>query len=47
VKSPPPFKNRDFVTQRCWVDFGRGREKYILNHSVNHLVSHWDLIQAF
>lgn len=38
MKSPTPFKNRDFVTQRCWLDFGRNKEKYIINHSVNHLV---------
>jgi StAR-related lipid transfer protein 10 len=39
VRSPPPFKNRDFVTQRCWIDFGRNREKYVMNHSVNYIVS--------
>ena len=38
IKSPTPFKNRDFVTQRCWLDFGRNKEKYVINHSVNHLV---------
>ncbi|UJR36852.1 hypothetical protein I4U23_029565 [Adineta vaga] len=37
LKSPTPFKNRDFVTQRCWLDFGHNSEKYIINHSVNHL----------
>lgn len=36
VKSPKPFKNRDFVTQRCWLDYGEGRDKIIYNHSVNH-----------
>lgn len=32
----PPLMNRDFVTQRCWLD--QGKEKIILNHSVNHAV---------
>ncbi len=40
VKSPKPFRNRDFVTQRCWLDFGHNQEKYIINHSVNHLVDY-------
>ena len=38
VKSPKPFKNRDFVTQRCWLDFGVDNDKIIFNHSVNHAV---------
>jgi hypothetical protein len=38
IKSPKPFKNRDFVTQRCWLDFGENKDKIIFNHSVNHLV---------
>ncbi|CAF1013010.1 unnamed protein product [Rotaria sordida] len=37
MKSPAPFKNRDFVTQRAWFDYGRNQEKIIINHSVNHL----------
>jgi len=37
MKSPPPFKNRDFVTQRCWLDYGQNHDKMIINHSVNHL----------
>lgn len=31
---PKPLKNRDFLTQRSWKDFGS--EKIIFNHSVNH-----------
>jgi StAR-related lipid transfer protein 10 len=37
AKSPKPFKNRDFVTQRCWLDYGDNRDKIIFNHSVNHV----------
>lgn len=35
-KSPKPFKNRDFVLQRSWLDYGHGMDKIITNHSVNH-----------
>ena len=38
LKSPKPFKNRDFVTQRCWLDNGVGKDKIIYSHSVNHAV---------
>lgn len=36
VKSPKPLKNRDFVMQRCWLDFGPGSDKIICSHSINH-----------
>ncbi|CAL1527500.1 unnamed protein product [Lymnaea stagnalis] len=34
IRCPAPLKNRDFVTQRSWLDCGY--EKIIFNHSVNH-----------
>jgi len=36
VKTPGPLRNRDFVTQRVWLDLGK--EMMIFNHSVNHTV---------
>jgi len=36
VKLAKPLMNRDFVTQRSWLDLGV--EKFILNHSLNHAV---------
>lgn len=39
VKSPKPFKARDFVTQRCWLDYGDGLDKVVFNHSINHTVN--------
>ncbi|XP_076468257.1 START domain-containing protein 10-like [Babylonia areolata] len=34
IKCPAPLKNRDFVTQRSWLN--HGDEYIIFNHSVNH-----------
>lgn len=25
------------MTQRCWIDYGEGKDKIIFNHSVNHV----------
>jgi hypothetical protein len=36
MKSPKPLKSRDFVVQRCWLDFGEGNEKLVFNHSVSN-----------
>jgi hypothetical protein len=36
LKCPKPLKNRDFVTQRCFLDYGKGQDKIIYNHSINH-----------
>lgn len=34
MQLPKPFANRDFLTVRSWKEVGR--EKYIINHSINH-----------
>lgn len=48
IKSPKPLKNRDFVTQRCWLDLGDNQDKIVFNHSVNHAVNilflYWRLL---
>ena len=35
-KAPKPLKNRDFVVQQNWLDFGRNQDKIIFSHSINH-----------
>jgi hypothetical protein len=39
IKAHPMLAKRDFVIQRCWRDYGEGKNKVVYNHSVNHAVN--------
>ena len=39
IKAHPMLAKRDFVIQRCWKDYGEGKDKVVYNHSVNHSVA--------
>ena len=45
IRPHPMLAKRDFVIQRCWKDFGKGKDKVVYNHSVNHSVV--DLFSIF
>ncbi len=38
IRAHPMLAKRDFVIQRCWKDYGEGKDKVVYNHSVNHSV---------